>query len=46
MTEQDEDMKRKGILLTATEEHGIFNYCLERRELTPLITKLFLLTFL
>jgi hypothetical protein len=37
MTEQDEDMKRKRILLTATEKHGIVNnYCLERRELTLL----------
>jgi hypothetical protein len=36
MAEQDEDMKRKGILLTATEKHGNVNYCLERRELTPL----------
>jgi hypothetical protein len=48
MAEQEEDMKRKRILLTAREKHGIVNYCLQRRELTPLtinITKLFLLTF-
>jgi hypothetical protein len=37
MTEHGEDMKRKRILLTARENRGIVNYCLERRELTPLI---------
>jgi hypothetical protein len=42
MAEQDEDMKRKRILLTAREKQGIVNLCLERRN----ITKLFLLTFL
>jgi hypothetical protein len=36
MVEQEEDMKRKRILLTARAKHGIVNYCLERRELTPL----------
>jgi hypothetical protein len=36
MAEQEEDMKCKRILLTAREKHGIVNYCLERRELTPL----------
>jgi hypothetical protein len=37
MAEQEEDMKRKRILLTAArEKQGIVNYCLERRELTPL----------
>jgi hypothetical protein len=35
MTEQEEDMKRKRIL-TAREKRGIINYCVERRELTPL----------
>jgi hypothetical protein len=48
MAEQEEDMKRKRRLSTAREKHGIVNYCLQRRELTPLtinITKLFLLTF-
>jgi hypothetical protein len=35
MAEQ-EDMKRKKILLTARGKQGIVNYCLERRELTPL----------
>jgi hypothetical protein len=34
--EQEEDMKHKRILLTAREKQGIVNYCLERRELTPL----------
>jgi hypothetical protein len=33
---QEEDMKRKRILLTAREKQGIVNYSLERRELTPL----------
>jgi hypothetical protein len=36
MTGQEEDMKRKRILLMAREKQGIVNYCLERRELTPL----------
>jgi hypothetical protein len=36
MAEQEENMKRKRILLTAREKHGIVNYCLQRRELTPL----------
>jgi hypothetical protein len=36
MAEQEEDMKRKRILLAAREKQGIVNYCLERRELTPL----------
>jgi hypothetical protein len=36
MAEQEEDMKRKRILLTAREKQGIVNYYLERRELTPL----------
>jgi hypothetical protein len=36
MGEQEEDMKRKTILLTAREKQGVVNYCLERRELTPL----------
>jgi hypothetical protein len=35
MAEQEEDMKRKKILLTARGKQGIVNYCLERRELTP-----------
>jgi hypothetical protein len=34
MAEQEEDQKRKRIL--AREKHGIVNYCLQRRELTPL----------
>jgi hypothetical protein len=37
MAEQEEDMKCKRILLTAREKQGIVNYCLERREFTPLI---------
>jgi hypothetical protein len=37
MAEEEADMKRKRILLTAREKQGIANYCLERRELTPLI---------
>jgi hypothetical protein len=36
MAEQEEDMKRKRILLTAREKQGIENYCLERRGLRPL----------
>jgi hypothetical protein len=32
----EEDMKPKRILLKAREKHGIVNYCLQRRELTPL----------
>jgi hypothetical protein len=36
MTEQEKDMKHKRILLMAREKHGIVNYCLERKELTPL----------
>jgi hypothetical protein len=36
MAEQEEDMKRKIILLTARKKQGIENYCLERRELMPL----------
>jgi hypothetical protein len=36
MAEPEEDMKRKKILLTARGKQCIFNYCLERRELTPL----------
>jgi hypothetical protein len=35
MAEQEEDWKRKRILLTAREKQSIINYCLERRELTP-----------
>jgi hypothetical protein len=35
MAEQEEDMKRKRILLTAREKQGIVNYRLERKELTP-----------
>jgi hypothetical protein len=31
MAEQEADMKRKRILLTAREKQGIVNYCLERR---------------
>jgi hypothetical protein len=34
--EQKEDMKRKRILLTVREKQAIVNYCLERKELTPL----------
>jgi hypothetical protein len=34
---EEEDMKYKRILLTAREKQAIVNYCLERRELTPLI---------
>jgi hypothetical protein len=34
MAEQEEDMKRKRILLTGQREAGY--HCLERRELTPL----------
>jgi hypothetical protein len=34
--EQEEDTKRKKILLTAREKQGIVNFCLERRELTSL----------
>jgi hypothetical protein len=47
MAEQ-EDMKRKRILLTAREKHGIGNYCFQRRELCNSIniTKFFLLKFL
>jgi hypothetical protein len=37
MAEQEEDMRYKTILLTAREKQGIVNYCLERREFTPLI---------
>jgi hypothetical protein len=36
MTEQEKDMKHKRIQLTTREEHGIVNYCFERKELTPL----------
>jgi hypothetical protein len=36
MAEQEEDMKRKRILLRAREKYGIANHCLQRRELTPL----------
>jgi hypothetical protein len=36
MAEQEEDMKRNRILLTSKEKYDIVNYCLERRELTPL----------
>jgi hypothetical protein len=36
MAEQEEEMKRKRILLTAREKQDIVNHCLERRELTPL----------
>jgi hypothetical protein len=36
MAEQEEDMKRKRILLTAREKHGVVNYYLQGRELTPL----------
>jgi hypothetical protein len=36
MAEQEEDMKCKRKLLTDREKQGIVNYCLERRELTPL----------
>jgi hypothetical protein len=36
MAELEEDMKPKRTLLTAREKHGIVNYCLQRRELTPL----------
>jgi hypothetical protein len=36
MTEQEKDMKHKRILLMAREKHGIVNYCLEKKELTPL----------
>jgi hypothetical protein len=36
MDEQEEDMKCKRILLGAREKQDIVNYCLERRELTPL----------
>jgi hypothetical protein len=36
IAEQEEDMKCKRIQLTAREKQGIVNYCLERRELTPL----------
>jgi hypothetical protein len=36
MAERQEDMKRKRILLTAREKHGIVNYCLQWRKLTPL----------
>jgi hypothetical protein len=36
MAEQEGDMECKKILLTVREKQGIVNYCLERRELTPL----------
>jgi hypothetical protein len=36
MGEQEEDMKRKTILLIAREKQGIVNYCLEKKELTLL----------
>jgi hypothetical protein len=36
ISQQEEDMKRNRNLLTVREKQRIVNYCLERRELTPL----------